>query len=436
MPKGENNKFRKDKTLEEIYGMTKAKEIKEKIRENKRGHKFNGLPCPKCGKIHPDRTGANSVARREEVRKKMSENRKGISPFHPSQEWKEKIRMSLKNYYKTHKKFHSEESKRKLSETLKKLHKEGKWGSWIRGHKFNGLPCPVCGKIHPNKTGKNNPASREEVRKKIGEGNRKYSVVEKVCQNCGKIFVAKGKDALLRKYCSNECWFHSKEHAEHCKHIAKLGGKKGGEAIAKLLKGKTYEEFYGEEKAIKIKEKQRIWTILNNPMKYVDKTIFGKKVSEALKKSGKLKGENNPSFGIPRYPKSYYVSELGHIVRSSIEEKFCLFLKRNGIFYEYEPTYFKIRDNGTTHSYTPDLKIKDVYLELKQFIFESDWKKLILFKQQYPQIKYFILTDNVNIINKCFEIGINVIQVDKNFENLNNILSTLKSIVGENIEVS
>jgi hypothetical protein len=368
MPKGSNNKFRKNKTLEEIYGIMKAKEIKEKIRKKKIGH------------------------------------------------------------------FHSEETKRKISETLKKLYKEGKRNSWIKGHKFNGLPCPKCGKTHPDHTGKNNPASREKIKKKIGEGNRKYPVVEKICQNCGKKFIAKGKNSLIRKYCSQECWWHSKEHAGMARNVSFLGGKKAGEVIRKLHKGKTYEEIFGEEKAKEIKEKQREWTKLHNPMRYVvDRVAFGRKVSESLKRSEKLKGENNPSFGKVRYPKLHYVQGLDHKVRSSIEEKFCLFLKRNRILYEYEPTYFKLHSNGTMHSYTPDLKIKDVYLELKQFIFEQDWKKIILFREQYPTIKYFVITDNKKIIDRCSKIDVNVIQVDKNFENLDKILPTLKTILGEAI---
>lgn len=37
----------------------------------------------------------------------------------------------------------------------------------IKGHKFNGLSCPKCGKCHKDKTGKNNVSSRPDVIDKI-----------------------------------------------------------------------------------------------------------------------------------------------------------------------------------------------------------------------------------------------------------------------------
>jgi hypothetical protein len=53
-------------------------------------------------------------------------------------------------------------------------------------------------------------------------------------------------------------------------------------------------------------------------------------------------GEKNISFGIPRYPKLYFVNELNHKVRSSWEEKICKYLLTANINYKYEEDTFKV----------------------------------------------------------------------------------------------
>lgn len=108
------------------------------------------------------------------------------------------------------------------------------WKMRKKGHKFNGKPCPVCGKTHADMTGSNNPSKRPEVRRKISKKltgrkltdewkaklwlNRKrkdkFSIT---CKNCEKVFISSDQK---RQFCCNNCnLIYRKVHAKKQKCI-------------------------------------------------------------------------------------------------------------------------------------------------------------------------------------------------------------------------
>ncbi|MBU1082654.1 MAG: hypothetical protein KKB59_19370 [Spirochaetes bacterium] len=113
-----------------------------------------------------------------------------------------------------------------------------------------------------------------------------------------------------------------------------------------------------------------------------------------------MSGKNNPSYGIPRYPKVVFNKFLNHNIRSSWEQEVCIILKENDIDYLYEPRYFKV-DNG--HTYTPDIKINDnKYIEIKGPLFDFQVNKMNKFKIKYPYIKLICITNKSNFKKLLF----------------------------------
>lgn len=83
--------------------------------------------------------------------------------------------------------------------------------------------------------------------------------------------------------------------------------------------------------------------------------------------------------------------DIGHYVRSMIEANFCRILKLNNIVYKYEPQSF-ILNHEQFHAYIPDLLLlndfeqwsSNSYIELKHTIGDESYKKMVIFRQQYP----------------------------------------------------
>lgn len=148
-------------------------------------------------------------------------------------------------------------------------------------------------------------------------------------------------------------------------------------------KGKTYEEEYGSERAKEIIQK------IKNSMP-------------------DLTGENSPLFGVISYPKSYFAEGLGHMVRSSWEERVLMGFKRRGIEYiGYEPKRFEFMFKGTKTSYTPDTILGDgTIVEIKGPVFEETIERLRAFREQYPEKKIWIITGSQGrerIPESCYE---------------------------------
>ncbi|MCD6086044.1 DNA polymerase III subunit alpha, partial [bacterium] len=144
--------------------------------------------------------------------------------------------------------------------------------------------------------------------------------------------------------------------------------KKAAQKISKALRGRTFEEIYGPEKANEMKKKLSL----------------------------RSRGSNNPMFGKkPPHRKGGYRKDLGHYVRSSWEADFARILKLYNLDYEYEPRTFKlIRANGEILHYTPDFYVpsQNTFYEIKGFLHDLDREKLELFKQQYPQINLVVIS--------------------------------------------
>lgn len=112
--------------------------------------------------------------------------------------------------------------------------------------------------------------------------------------------------------------------------------------------------------------------------------------------------------GLPRYilshhpPNTWYVSELGHSVRSNLERDVALFLKRKNICYEYEKPYHIIYNNGKRHTYFSDFTLTDysIVIEAKGFLREDSDEKLKYFINQYPQYKFIIICCSIKDKNQ------------------------------------
>jgi len=83
--------------------------------------------------------------------------------------------------------------------------------------------------------------------------------------------------------------------------------------------------------------------------------------------------------------------DIGHYVRSRWEANICRILKENNVIYEYEPDVFHlIKEDGSTISYIPDIKISsNYYVEVKGWETEKSKIKTKLMREQNPDI--FIL---------------------------------------------
>lgn len=241
---------------------------------------------------------------------------------------------------------------------------------WCSGKKFTleqlqnmGVPSPYKGltldkihglekankiklkmsKNHADISGDKNPSKRNDVRKKLS------------------IALSKEKNPM-----------YGKQHTEESKNKISIGVKnsENWKANKEYQTGNTFENMYGKEKASKIKAKLSKASI----------------------------GENNPSFGIPRYPKQYYVDVLQHKVRSSWEEKVCKLLLDKNVNYKYESTTFKVYLDDKIYTYTPDIEInKNFFIEVKGPVFYHQLDKMKAFKLQYPHILFCLITSQQNI---------------------------------------
>lgn len=90
----------------------------------------------------------------------------------------------------------------------------------------------------------------------------------------------------------------------------------------------------------------------------------------------------------PSYPIPTKVDGLDHLVRSTLERDFFLWLKKTGIDYEYEKMV-RVKIDGRNRSYYVDGWIKgtNIYVECKGWFDPYSVKKMIAFRTQNPQSK-------------------------------------------------
>lgn len=133
---------------------------------------------------------------------------------------------------------------------------------------------------------------------------------------------------------------------------------------------------------------------------------------------------------IPSNVKCWFVKELGHVVRSSLEEITCLFLKRNNIVYKYEPKYFKLKSD-LVNGFKVDIYIvgTNIWIECKGpkkfkdelgnkgcFVGPEGKEKMFRFREQYSKNKLWIVTYGKMIDNfpkECYDKIFDVKQLDK-----------------------
>lgn len=165
------------------------------------------------------------------------------------------------------------------------------------------------------------------------------------------------ENAELRKYISDKAKERFKNRENHPMY-GKHHSKETIEKIKNTQRGRKMKDVMGEERFNEVR----------------------KKLSLASS------GINNPSFGIPRYPTLKFIEELNHNVRSLWEKEVCLKLKKNNINYEYESQYFKIIINDKVCSYTPDIKINNLYIEIKGPLFDYQIEKMKEFSKNHTLI--------------------------------------------------
>lgn len=171
--------------------------------------------------------------------------------------------------------------------------------------------------------------------------------------------------------------------------------------IRKSMQGKNIGEknpMFGKTHTKEIINKWK-----NSRKGYVCSEVTKKKLSNTRKKriaSGQIKLIT---------PKNYFVSNLGHTVRSSWEERIGLLLKNKNINYYYEKPFLEIYPDGTQHFYYPDFTLSDkkYILEVKGYVrkYSKDQLKLKLFLEQHPDYKV-IMIGNKKYLDNNFKQNI------------------------------
>jgi len=227
----------------------------------------------------------------------------------------------------------------------------------------------------------------EEAKRKISEANK------------GNTSWMKGltiKDPRVRRIIEKSVETKKQLYKEGKLKVWNLGIPHSEETKRKIsarLKGKTYEEIMGKEKAMQCKKK--LSEIMKNRVLGKNNPMYGKV------------GELNPHFGKPaEHGKLEFREDLGHPCHSKWEanySRYLLWIKKK---YKYEPkTFILILPDGTKTSYTPDFLIEnEEYQELKGWENRSEIKKWEIFKKQYPNEKFTLINrDKYKSIEKLYQ---------------------------------
>lgn len=224
-------------------------------------------------------------------------------------------------------------------------------------------------------------------------GHKKFSII---CKGCGA-HVEKDRQSI---YCSAKCF-----------HQNKWKDPKFRESVTEGLNSYYLKPGVKQKHSKMIKKRHSLhpeqWRVphpgilkhYNNPAHIYNNHTHQQ---EKNAKSWKTIREQGISLG-----KTYFSEMLGHLVRSTWEEKTCVFLKQQNIPYEYEPVTFKLKQ-GTT--YTPDILLSrlGVWVEVKGRV--DHVEKLAEFCRNQPLI---VVTAKQHA--KLFEYGCDI----ENLETLN-----------------
>jgi len=93
--------------------------------------------------------------------------------------------------------------------------------------------------------------------------------------------------------------------------------------------------------------------------------------------------------------KGGFRKDLGHYVRSAWEADFARILKLHNVDYDYEPQSFVLKKaNGEVVNYTPDFytSVDNTFYEIKGWMHEADQEKIDLFRQQYSQYNFVLIS--------------------------------------------
>ncbi len=186
--------------------------------------------------------------------------------------------------------------------------------------------------------------------------------------------------------------------------------------LSKHYLGKTKIELFGIEKArqieikrIKTRGKYRYSELTKgkmglakigdkNPAKRPEVKLKIKQSKQNISEETKSKMREGMKRRIARgerlgIKKPWFVSELGHNVRSSYEEKVGLFLKRNNICYAYEKPFTLIHKDGSKHTYYMDFILLDynIAIETKGYVDFKSRLKISLFAEQYPEYRLIVI---------------------------------------------
>nr|WOZ55694.1 endodeoxyribonuclease I [Methylophilales phage MEP434] len=101
-----------------------------------------------------------------------------------------------------------------------------------------------------------------------------------------------------------------------------------------------------------------------------------------------------------RFTKKLTSKQVGlkHGFRSGLEEKVAEQLREKGVKYEFEETKLKYVKPQKTHTYTPDffLPEQNIYIESKGLFATADRQKMILVKEQHPDLDIRFVFSNAN----------------------------------------
>jgi len=285
----------------------------------------------------------------------------------------------------------SEESNKKVSETLKENYRTGNMKSWSKGltketdkrvKKISeivqegydlGRVSPFKGKKHTEEAKRKNSESHkgkkfsEETIKKRKETIRKKKELGFKFGRPPGIPVSEETRKRMSK--------SGKGRIQTPEHKRKNSEANKGRIISPESRKKTSET---------LKEGYRTGRI--------NKSVCSKEGRKqiSIKQTESWLTGKRESKGKQRYYKSGYIEDLGHYVRSSWEKEICLLLKSYGIDYEYEKKRYKLNSDGKIISYLPDLYISryDLFVEIKGFFGDKlEKKKIRLFRNQIGNIK-------------------------------------------------
>jgi len=276
------------------------------------------------------------------------------------------------------------------------------WGSFINGHQFRG-------KRHSEE-------SREKMSKSLRELPRpetKYELAARMslepgplCEcGCGLRVRWNGHKKRWNRYLSghigrmNRGRSHTREARAKMRQVKlnkvrseetkrkisiALSGRRG-KKHTEATKRKMSEAKQGERRSEETKERIR-------------EARLGRKSSEATKEKQRkamLKKWQDPKYaakiigGGRSAIKCGFREDVGHYVRSGWEANFARLLKFLKREYEYEPKRFVIETDGeVVTTYLPDFYLVDLdrYIEIKGWWYPGDLRKVELFQEAYPDI--------------------------------------------------